>query len=103
MAIPGSAPSGDLDYATIAPFAEALERASTHHPAVIVDLANVTFGDSVFLNTLLHCHRLTDLRLAGVPKAVARVLEITGLHEALHLYPSVEAAQLPHTHASQAV
>nr|WP_239154584.1 IMP dehydrogenase [Streptomyces sp. SID14446] len=58
---------------------------------------------SAYADTLLHCHRLTDLRLAGVPKAVARVLEITGLHEALHLYPSVEAAQLPHPHASQAV
>ncbi|MFJ8802804.1 STAS domain-containing protein [Streptomyces sp. NPDC102487] len=93
--IPVLAPSGDLDHATIALFAEALEAASAQHPAVIVDLSNVTFGDSTFLNTLIQCHQLTDLRLAGTPLVVTRLLAITGLHEALHLYPSVEAAQNP--------
>ncbi|MGW6485691.1 STAS domain-containing protein [Streptomyces sp. NPDC055056] len=93
--IPVLAPSGELDFANIAPFAEALEAASKLNPAVIVDLSRVTFGDSMFLNTLLHCHQLTDLRLAGMPALLARVFAITGLHEAMNLYPTVEAAQTP--------
>ncbi|MFF1519488.1 STAS domain-containing protein [Streptomyces sp. NPDC058305] len=100
--IPVLTPSGDLDHATIAPFAEALQTAGAHHPVVIVDLSAVTFGDSTFLNTLLHCHQLTDLRLAAVPEILLRVMEITGMHEVLPLYPNVEAAQNPQLPASEA-
>ncbi|MFJ6838491.1 STAS domain-containing protein [Streptomyces sp. NPDC091209] len=101
--IPVLSPSGDLDHATIVPFAEALESASTQHPAIIVDLSDVAFGDSTFLNTLLRCHHLTDLRLAGAPLLLSRLFAITGLHQALHLYPSVEAAQNPPSPPSGAV
>ncbi|MGW6492714.1 STAS domain-containing protein [Streptomyces sp. NPDC055056] len=93
--IPVFAPRGELDFANLAPFAEALETASKLHVAVIVDLSHVTFGDSMFLNTLLHCHRLTDLRLAGIPRVLARVFDITGMHQTMNLYPSVAAAQTP--------
>ncbi|MFD9405040.1 STAS domain-containing protein [Streptomyces sp. NPDC060011] len=93
--IPVLAPNGELDFANMTPFAEALEAASRQHPAVIVDLSNVTFGDSTFLNTLLHCHQLTDLRLAAVPTLLTRVFDITGMHRAMNLYPTVEAAQTP--------
>ncbi|MFJ8802846.1 STAS domain-containing protein [Streptomyces sp. NPDC102487] len=93
--IPLLTPSRDLDHATTPSFAEALEAASTQHPAVIVDLSKVTFGDSTFLNTLINCHQLTDLRLAGTPLVLTRIFAITGLRETLHLYPSVEAAQNP--------
>ncbi|MFJ8802873.1 STAS domain-containing protein [Streptomyces sp. NPDC102487] len=100
--IPVLTPSGDLDHATIAPFAEALEAASTQHHAVIVDLSRVTFGDSTFLNTLIHCHQLTDLRLAAVPEILLRIMEITGMHEVLRLYPNLEATQNPPSPASEA-
>ncbi|MGW6492792.1 STAS domain-containing protein [Streptomyces sp. NPDC055056] len=93
--IPLLAPSGELDFANLAPFAEALEAASRQYRAVIVDLSHVTFGDSTFLNTLLHCHQLTDLRLAGIPPVLARVFSITGMHQTMNIYPTVEAAQTP--------
>ncbi|MFF1414775.1 STAS domain-containing protein [Streptomyces sp. NPDC058289] len=46
---------------------------------LVLDVRDVTFADSSFLNLLLVTHRDSDLRLRGpVPNQLARLLEMTG-------------------------
>ncbi|MFJ8996528.1 STAS domain-containing protein [Streptomyces sp. NPDC102279] len=91
--IPVLRPCGDMDHATVGSFADELQQLCAQHRAVIVDLAGVTFGDSTFLNTLIHAETRTDLRLTGVPDTIARVFAITAMDEVLAIYPTCEAAQ----------
>ncbi|MFF0142821.1 STAS domain-containing protein [Streptomyces sp. NPDC005227] len=91
--IPVIRPVGDLDFATIEPFAEELQQLSTRHRAVIVDLADVTFGDSTFLNTIISAEKLTELRLVNIPDVIDRVFTITAMYDILNLYPALDAAQ----------
>ncbi|MET7826830.1 STAS domain-containing protein [Streptomyces sp. NPDC005386] len=91
--IPVIRPSGDLDHATIGPFADELDELSTRHRAVIVDLTGVTFGDSTFLNTLIQAEKRTKLRLVNIPDVIDRVFTITAMYDILAVYPTLTAAQ----------
>lgn len=77
--------TGDLDLAAEelwgARIAEACALAPAH---VVLDLAGVTFIDSSGLRLLIVGKNITDdagiaLRLANIPRAVARVFDMTGL------------------------
>ncbi|TDD43859.1 anti-sigma factor antagonist [Nonomuraea terrae] len=64
---------------------------------LILDLAEVTFCDSMGMNELVdilqRCEaRNTRLLLGGVQGVMARVLSITGLRHAFEVFPTFEAA-----------
>ncbi|MET7827057.1 STAS domain-containing protein [Streptomyces sp. NPDC005386] len=91
--IPVIRPSGDLDLHTISPFAAELQQLCTQHSAVIVDLAGVTFGDSMFLNQIIAAEKLTDLRLINIPEVIDRVFALTTMYDILTIYPTLQAAR----------
>lgn len=64
---------------------------------VVVDLGSVTFMDSSGLGALIAGLKKArqasgDLRIAGVNRQVATVLELTNLDRVLRPHPSVQAA-----------
>ncbi|MGW6012889.1 STAS domain-containing protein [Streptomyces sp. NPDC055210] len=80
---------GELDVESLARRRSQLEATAAAVPVLVLDLSAVTFADSTFLNLLLMLCRATDLRLAGVPGQVVRLLKMTGADGVLHLYPTV--------------
>ncbi|MCY1144223.1 STAS domain-containing protein [Actinoplanes sp. Pm04-4] len=81
---------GEIDIATVEDFEEALARAIAIDgaPRVVVDFSEVTFCDSSGLAALDRCceqasHRGLQLRLVRPQRGVRRLLELTGLLEAL--------------------
>jgi anti-anti-sigma factor len=86
------APTGDIDVETIGPVRAALETAA-RGPVVILDAADISFADSTFLSLLLSVRQRTDLRIAGAPAHLLRLLTITGADRILPLYPDVAQAQ----------
>jgi anti-sigma B factor antagonist len=77
--------SGDLDISEVENFLSHAGRLLDTGTRVIdVDLGGVTFIDSSGLGALVRLQRRAtedgrELRLANVPRAVARVLDLTGL------------------------
>lgn len=78
--------SGELDVAVAADLREQLDRliGRAPAPAIVLDLADVTFLDSVILGVLISAvHRARDaggdLELCGVRPSVRRVFTITGV------------------------
>jgi anti-anti-sigma factor len=82
---------GDLDIENLGPLRQALETAA-EGPVVVLDATGVTFADSSFLSVLLSVRQLTDLRVAGAPPQVLRLLGITGADRIIPLYPTVSEA-----------
>lgn len=85
--------SGQVDLATGPQLAEALARADSDGvAAIVVDLAAVDFLDSAGVRVLVEAARLSKARLSvqGAQGWVARVLDITGVHE--HLSPAAPPA-----------
>ncbi|MGW2218950.1 STAS domain-containing protein [Nonomuraea sp. NPDC001684] len=89
--------SGELD----ATNADRLESAirDAHRPgrSVILDLGELTFMDSSGLHVLLRAHDDVhdtggSLRLAAVRDIPARILQITGVWDTLHIHACVEEA-----------
>lgn len=83
---------GDLDMDSVPPLREAMERAATALPVLILDAGEVRFADSTALNLLLRIHQATTLRIAAPPAQLVRMLEVTGADQVLNLYPSTEQA-----------
>lgn len=83
---------GDIDIETLGPLRQALE-AAADSPVVVLDASGITFADSSFLSVLLTVRQRTDLRVAGAPPQVKRLLELTGADRIIALYPSVAQAQ----------
>jgi anti-sigma B factor antagonist len=86
-------PRGELDLAT-APDMEqqVLTAVREGGKAVVVDLRELTFMDSTGVRTIVAAHQVaaesgTDLRLVRPPResAVSRVIEISGIDDALGL------------------
>ncbi|WP_433543770.1 STAS domain-containing protein (plasmid) [Streptomyces sp. CA-294286] len=97
-AVPVVAVSGEFDLDSCPLLLEAVTTAAGEGRVVVLDLTEVAFADSTFLNVLLRAHQLTDLRLAGVSEQVERLLEITGTDQLLKLFPTVaDAAAAPDT------
>ncbi|MFK0222916.1 STAS domain-containing protein [Streptomyces vinaceus] len=90
--------AGEFDFFTTPPLAEEFTeaRARLIH-RVILDVSQITFADSVFLNTLVLGHRTLALVLAGpVPTHLAQLLALTRLDTLLTIAPDLlAAAQLP--------
>lgn len=101
--------SGEVDLAaapTVRARLTALARRAGPAPAagagraVVIDLEGVTFIDSTGLSMLVAAHARFDesggeLRVAGVPNRVRRVLELTGLNGLLRTYDDVPSALGP--------
>ncbi|MFF0741711.1 STAS domain-containing protein [Streptomyces sp. NPDC004111] len=83
---------GDLDIENLEPLQNALEQAAAQHAVVVLDASGITFGDSSFLNLLLHVNGLVRLRLVAPTAQVLRLLEITGADQILDVRDSVEEA-----------
>jgi len=92
--------SGELDMASAAALRElALGRIDAGDRCLIFDLSGLTFCDSagltVFVQAKNRCDELgAELRLAAPSGIVQRVLEISGLAEALSMYPTLADARL---------
>ncbi|WP_034087130.1 STAS domain-containing protein [Streptacidiphilus albus] len=91
--------TGELDHTSAPLLSEALRAAlgGADVDLVAVDCAQLTFCDSTGLNTLLMGRadaRAQDvgLRLAGLPRMVARLFEITGADTVFEIYPGREEA-----------
>ena len=97
--------SGELDLRSAPLFQEALERAVTaaeraEGPAskvLVVDLSEAEFMDSAGISTLIRStQRFEDsggeIRLVVLGGEVLRLLEVTGLDEALRVYPDALSA-----------
>jgi anti-anti-sigma factor len=90
---------GTMDYATLPQLSPRLHKLiAPGERAVVLDLAEVTFCDSVGLNLLLEIrraaqHAAVPLALARVPRAVHRVLDITGATQVLQIFTTVADAE----------
>ncbi|MFJ9026729.1 STAS domain-containing protein [Streptomyces sp. NPDC102259] len=83
---------GDYDTNTIAPLEEALDTAARKRSRVVVDVSGISFADSTFLNLLLHIHHTTSLRVAGPPRQLRHLLEITGADTVLDTRDNIQDA-----------
>ena len=81
--------SGEVDVCTEAPLQQALLRIMREHGArLLLDVSGVSFMDCAGLRALLTTRRRAELRggfmrLIAVSRAVRRIIELTGAHEAL--------------------
>jgi anti-sigma B factor antagonist len=90
--------AGELDMAT-APqlqdqITDLLERGRNR---LVFDLADVSFCDSTGLSVFVRAKNSTEehggaVRLAAPQRGVLRILEVSGLVEVLHTYPTVDEA-----------
>lgn len=65
---------------------------------IVADMSMTTFCDSAALTALVYAHkravaRSADLRLVAVSAGVLRVIQLTGIDQLIHVYPTVAAAQ----------
>ena len=64
---------------------------------IVFDMAGLDYADSAGLGTFVSCLTMIkktggELRLAGVPPRIQRLLTITGLDQLMQRYPSVAEA-----------
>jgi anti-anti-sigma factor len=92
------APEGELDFARVGEFRDALSRADRSGVSIVVDLSSVSFIDSSGLGALVDLYsrvRRGNRRLAVVaPRgtAPAVLLNLSGLHTRMPIFPTLEAA-----------
>lgn len=91
--LPVIAPHGDFDEDTLPPLEAQIREAVNAHGGLILDAANITFGDSTFLRLLLATHQEADLRIVAPFPAVTRLISIVGADQVLHIHPTREAAR----------
>jgi anti-anti-sigma factor len=89
--------TGELDITNAAQLETYVRRQMLPREAVVLDLAGLTFMDSSGLDVLLRLHAAlrhhgSDLHVTAVHGMPARILQITGIDEALNLHSSVEQA-----------
>ncbi|MFD3808591.1 STAS domain-containing protein [Streptomyces sp. NPDC058611] len=77
--------AGEFDLTTLAPLRAACDTAvAAGIDRLALDVREVTFGDSTFLNLLLAVGRECELRLVGpLPRQLARLLARTGTDQVL--------------------
>jgi len=92
------APEGELDFARVGEFREALLRADRAAASIVVDLSSVSFIDSSGLGALVDLYgrvRRGNRQLAVVAPggtAAAVLLNLSGLQTRMPIYPTLEAA-----------
>ena len=90
--------AGDLDIASASALREQfLDLLRPGSGRLVIDLSKVSFCDASGLAMLVNTARRASLlggflRLAAVSPQVGRVLELTGLHRSLAIFPTVQAA-----------
>ncbi|MEV4191397.1 STAS domain-containing protein [Streptomyces toxytricini] len=87
---------GDFDQGVLAPLAAACAAAADDDRVdkVVVDVSEVAFADSAFLNELLRLRRQLPTVLAGpLPARLLRLLELTGALGVFPLADGVDAAR----------
>lgn len=90
-------PAGEIDFASQSVMRQALDPAKAAGARIVVDLHQVTFMDSTGINLLIAAHQdLTAaggwLRLADIPPAIHRTLDIVGLNTVIDCYPTLTDA-----------
>lgn len=89
---------GELDLSTHDRLAEELRTIAADGETIVVDLTGCDFIDSSGIRALLLGHKATEssdgdrFALVASSPQVARVLELTGVNDAVSLYDSVEDA-----------
>ncbi|MGW3991647.1 STAS domain-containing protein [Streptomyces sp. NPDC004830] len=90
---------GELDYDSAVQFQEAADQVLTDPglSVIVVDCTRLEFCDSSGIGCLVRVYQLLaarggELRLAAVPVSVARVLELTGLDQAIPLHATLDEA-----------
>jgi anti-anti-sigma factor len=89
--------TGELDSTNADWLESSIERTRRPGQSLVLDLGGLTFMDSTGLQVLLRLNAAAreqggGLHLAAVQDLPARVLQITGVWCALHIYPSVNEA-----------
>jgi anti-anti-sigma factor len=89
--------SGEVDFTNADDWESYIERTRRPGQPVVLDLGGLTFMDSTGLHVLLRLHASvrrqgTALHLAAVHDVPARILQITGVWEALNVHDSVTHA-----------
>ena len=85
--------TGEVDLATHEELSERLREAAGAKKPVIVDLSGCPFIDSSGIRALLLGEREADrLAIAGAGAQVVRILEMTGVTQAVPVHDSVEKA-----------
>jgi anti-anti-sigma factor len=89
--------AGELDSTNADQLESYAERHRRPGPGMVLDLAGLTFMDSRGLHVLLRLHgavrtQQARLSLAAVHDWPARLLQITGIWDALDIHPGVEEA-----------
>jgi anti-anti-sigma factor len=93
--------AGELDMATAPQLQHEVTRlVDAGQVRLVFDLANVSFCDSTGLSVFVRARNRSEsvggeVRLAAPQRAVQRILEVSGLVEVLHTYPTVEDALAP--------
>ena len=88
---------GEIDLSTAPAFEAAVATALTEDPAVLViDLSDVTFMASVGLRILVatqeELRESVQVAVVANNPATSRPIEMTGLHEIISLYPTLDDA-----------
>lgn len=89
--------AGELDMTTVDRAAVALQDATAHGKAIVLDMTGLRFFSSAGLNLLLQLHedvqeKHITVQLAGDQRAVARPLELTGLGGLFPMHDTLDAA-----------
>ena len=89
---------GEIDAANAETLELALLEVLKGDAPVVVDLGAVSFIDSSGLNAVvrvLRRHEGANVALAAANPAIARLIEMRGLHQMVAVHPSVESALTP--------
>lgn len=89
--------SGEIDLVTAPRLEESVTRVLAQRPEIlVVDLTDVHFLASAGLSVLVAAHNQagenTDMRFVASGSATLRPMELTGLAQALQLYPTLREA-----------
>ncbi|MEV4622950.1 anti-sigma factor antagonist [Asanoa sp. NPDC049573] len=89
---------GELDMATAPQLQDQItDLLDRGLPRLVFDLTDLSFCDSTGLSVFVRAKNSTDeagglVRLAAPQRGVRRILEVSGLVEVLHTYPTVDEA-----------
>ncbi|GAB3987132.1 STAS domain-containing protein [Actinoallomurus acanthiterrae] len=94
---------GELNLYTSGGFRTAVRAAGDGHPHLILDLSGVPFCDSSGLSALIMLRRWAgeaggSLTLAAVPDRLGRLLEMSGVDQAIPVRPTAREALDGHPH-----
>ncbi|WP_051810348.1 STAS domain-containing protein [Streptomyces sp. NRRL S-378] len=71
--------AGEFDQDTVGLLQATCDREATSAKLLVIDVKNVTFADSSFLNTLIRLRNAHPLAVAGpLPDQLHRLLDLTG-------------------------